>query len=118
MIVDDVATNREILAQVLERIGVQVRQVDSGAAALEAVEQERPDLVFMDIRMPGMDGAEALWRLRQQSGPRLPVVAISASVLAHEQQRYLQSGFDGFSGQALPAGAALRLSGRGAGGTI
>ena len=96
LIVDDVATNREILAQILEHIGVQVRQVDSGAAALEAVEQARPDLVFMDIRMPGMDGLEALRRLRLQPGPRLQPVAVSASVLAHEQQRYLQSGFDGF----------------------
>jgi CheY-like chemotaxis protein len=95
LIVDDVATNREVLAQILERIGVQVRQVDSGAAALGAVGQARPDLVFMDIRMPGMDGVEALRRLRQEHGA-LPVVAVSASVLAHEQTSYLESGFDGF----------------------
>ncbi|MBI2503195.1 MAG: response regulator, partial [Candidatus Latescibacteria bacterium] len=52
LIVDDVATNREILAQILERLGAQVRQADSGEAALEAVRRERPDLVFMDMRMP------------------------------------------------------------------
>ena len=95
LIADDVATNREILVRMLERIGVQVRQVDSGAAALEAVAQEVPDLVFLDIRMPGMDGVEALQRLRHTYGD-LPVVAISASVLAHERQHYLHSGFDGF----------------------
>ena len=95
LIVDDVSTNREILAQMLTRIGIQVRQVDSGEAALKAVRQQRPDLVFMDIRMPGMDGVEALRRLRQEHGV-LPIVAISASALEHEQQSYLASGFDAF----------------------
>jgi len=95
LIVDDVATNREILAQILERIGVRVRQARSGEEALEVVRQGLPDLVFMDIRMPGMDGLEALRRLRQAHGP-LPVAAISASVMEHEKQYYLRCGFDAF----------------------
>ena len=84
LIVDDVSTNREILAQMLARIGVQVRQTDSGAGALAAVRQERPDLVLMDIHMPGLDGVETLRRLRQEHGS-LPVAAISASVMEHER---------------------------------
>ena len=95
LIVDDVSTNREILAQMLTRIGAQVRQVDSGEAALDAVCQQCPDLVFMDIRMPGMDGFEALRRIRQQHA-NLPVVAISASVIEHEEQYYLTCGFNAF----------------------
>ena len=95
LIVDDVATNRQMLEQMLESIGVGVRQVDSGEEALKTVRQGRPDLVFMDIRMPGMDGVETLHRLRQEHGP-LPVAAISASVMAHEKQYYLRSGFDAF----------------------
>ena len=95
LIVDDVLTNREILVQMLERIGAQIRQVDSGQAALAAVHQQQPDLVFMDIRMPGMDGVEALRRIRQKHAA-LPIVAISASVMQHEQQHYLASGFDAF----------------------
>ena len=95
LVVDDVATNREILTQILEGVGAQVRQVHSGEAALEAVREERPDLVLMDIRMEGMDGLEALRRLRAEHG-ELPVVAISASVLTHERQDYLDAGFDAF----------------------
>ena len=95
LIVDDVSTNREILAQILQRIGAQVYQADSGKAALAAVGQARFDLVFMDIRMPGMDGVETLERIRQVQGA-LPMVAISASVLEHEQELYLNSGFNAY----------------------
>ena len=95
LIVDDVAANREMLTQMLERIGARVHQVDSGAAGLKAVDDVQPDLVFMDIRMPGMDGMETLRRLRQ-THDGLPVAAISASVMAHQKQYYLQAGFDAF----------------------
>ena len=95
LVVDDVATNREILVQILEGLGAQVRQAQSGEEAIVAVRGERPDLVFMDIRMQGMDGVEALRRLRAEHGD-LPVVAISASVLTHERQDYLDAGFDAF----------------------
>jgi CheY-like chemotaxis protein len=95
LIVDDVATNREILAQILARLGAQVQQAPSGEAALEAVRRQRPDLIFMDIRMPGMNGVEVMQALRREHGP-LPMVAISASVLEHEREHYLQTGFDAF----------------------
>ena len=95
LIVDDVATNREILVQILERLGARVRQVASGEEAIEAVRQGRPDLVFMDIRMAGMDGVEALRRLRAEHGA-LPIAAISASVMQHQRQEFLQVGFDAF----------------------
>ncbi|MCC7265030.1 MAG: response regulator [Candidatus Latescibacteria bacterium] len=95
LIVDDVATNREILAQVLEHLGVTVRQASSGEEAVELARQARPDLVFTDIRMPGMGGAGVLSQLRQEHGA-LPIAAISASVMEHEKQYYLRSGFDAF----------------------
>jgi CheY-like chemotaxis protein len=95
LIVDDVQTNLDVLGQILERLGVQVRQAHSGEEAIAAAREARPDLVLMDMRMPGMSGLEALQALRREHGP-LPVVAVSASVLAHERQGYLQAGFDAF----------------------
>ncbi|MBI2502167.1 MAG: response regulator [Candidatus Latescibacteria bacterium] len=95
LIVDDVATNREILAQILVRLGARVRQASSGEEAVEAVRQGLPDLVFMDIRMEGMDGVEALRQLRAEHGA-LPIAAISASVMQHQRQDYLKAGFDAF----------------------
>ena len=95
LIVDDVATNRDILAQLLKGIGAQVALAEGGAQALEQARIQRPDLVFTDIRMPGMDGVELLRQLRQEH-PLLPVVAVSASVMEHERLYYLSAGFDDF----------------------
>jgi signal transduction histidine kinase/ligand-binding sensor domain-containing protein/CheY-like chemotaxis protein len=95
LIVDDVATNREILAQLLAQVGAQVDLAEGGEQALEQARASRPDLAFMDIRMPGMDGVEVLRRLRREH-PLLPVVAISASVMEHERLYYLSAGFDDF----------------------
>jgi len=95
LIVDDVATNREILAQLLARIGAEVDLAEGGEEALAQARANRPDLVFSDIRMPGMDGVEVLRRLRREH-PLLPIVAVSASVMEHERLYYLSAGFDDF----------------------
>ena len=109
LVVDDVPENREVLAGLLERIGVEVRQAGSGAQALDQVRGELPDLVFMDIRMPGMSGVEAMERLRQESGSRqVKVVAVSASVLDHERHGHLEAGFDAFLGKPFQAAEVYR----------
>ncbi len=97
LVVDDVVENRAVLAGLLADIGVVVEQADSGAAGLEQLRQNRPDIVFTDIRMPNMDGMEMSRQLWQQWGREATkVVAISASVLEHERQTYLDFGFDAF----------------------
>ena len=95
LIVDDVAANRDILAQMLARIGVGVDLVESGAQALEQARQHRPDIVFMDIRMPDMDGSETRQFLVDEHGvDAFRVVAVTASAFAHQRQQYLAEGFD------------------------
>ena len=92
--VADVETNRDILTQMLTRIGVSVRTASSGSEALELVRKEMPDVVFMDIRMPGMDGMETLRRLSEEHGrDATKVIAVTASVFAHQQQEFMQAGF-------------------------
>ena len=87
-------------------IGCGVRVVESGEQALKEIQSERPDIVFLDIRMPGMDGMETARRMRtfrESKESEIPkLVAISASVLAHEQQRYFAAGFRGLCREALP----------------
>ena len=102
LVVDDVDTNRDILAKLLGHIGVQVQQAASGQQALDLVAAQMPDIVFLDIHMPGMDGSEVLQHLQRQYAEALcKVVAVTASVLDHERAEYLASGFDAFIAKPL-----------------
>ena len=100
LVVDDIAENRDVLVQMLAQIGVEVERAEGGAEALAAIGLRRPDIVFMDIRMPQLGGVETLERLEGAGERRgVKVVAISASVMAHERQKYLDAGFDAFVGK-------------------
>ena len=94
LIVDDVAHNRDTLALQLRQIGFRVDTVDSGEAALVAVAKSRPALVFMDIRMPGMDGIECARQLRARYHG-LPVLAFTASVFDAQVNADIRAHFDG-----------------------
>lgn len=105
LIVDDVAENRQVLAGLLEDIGASVRTAEGGEACLSAVAQRRPDIVLMDMRMPGMSGGEVARQVWQTNGREaLKIVAVSASVLDHERQVYRHQGFDEFLDKPVRAG--------------
>ena len=79
LIVDDVEDNLEILGDLLEFDGYNVRKAQSGEEALEQVQASRPDLVLMDILMPGMDGFEVCTRLKAaESTKSIPVIFVSS----------------------------------------
>jgi CheY-like chemotaxis protein len=97
LVVDDVLENREVLSSLLGDLGCHVQTAASGAEAIERLQARPPHVVFMDIRMPGMDGIQVVRRIRRQIGQHAPkFVALSASVLAHEQRACLARGFDDF----------------------
>jgi CheY-like chemotaxis protein len=105
LIVDDVLENRDVLSQILQSIGCEVVVAESGQRALDQLQLKVPDIIFMDIRMPGMDGKEAARRIWQQFGKeRITLVALSASVFEHERQEYLEAGFDEFIGKPFRFG--------------
>ncbi len=100
LVVDDAADNRDILARMLETLGVGVTVANDGEQALAALKRSLPDIVFMDIRMPVMDGREALQRIRQEWPDQRPVcIAVSASGITHDRQHYIDLGFDDFIGK-------------------
>jgi len=97
LVADDTKENRDVLAQILSDIGVEVRLAENGQEALEAVRAEIPDIVFMDIRMPTMNGLEAARHIWDEFGKdRLKIAAVSASVLEHEKKMFMDVGFDDF----------------------
>lgn len=79
VIVDDIAENLSILSTILEKEGYRVRPAISGALALQAIEIQLPDLILLDIRMPGMDGFEVCKRLKaNEQTKNIPVIFVSA----------------------------------------
>lgn len=97
LVVDDNQQNREVLSQLLMGIGCEVRIANNAFEAFDKVGQAIPDLIFMDIRMPGMNGADATRRIISEHGPdRIKIVAITASVLEHERAGHMPAGFHGF----------------------
>ena len=97
IILDDVEHNREILAGFLSVLGVEVETANHGEELLQSLQRDIPQIVFMDIRMPEMDGIEVLQRIRAQwPDERIVCVAVSASSIVHRRQHYLDFGFDDF----------------------
>jgi len=97
LIADDTKVNRDVLSRMLIDLGVEVIEAENGKQAVEMFRSHQPDIVFMDIRMPVMDGLEAARRLFEEFDKnQLKIIAISASTLRHEQEEYFQAGFDDF----------------------
>ncbi len=79
LVVDDVAANLKLLGEILKTEGYKVRQVPSGELALQVAAREKPDLILLDVMMPGMDGYEVCRRLKADPGLKdIPVIFISA----------------------------------------
>lgn len=95
LVVDDIPENREVLATMLTLIGCEVVLAEHGRQAVEVVRVSRPQIVFMDIRMPEFDGIEATRRIAAEF-EGVKIVATSASALTHERDRVLKAGCDDF----------------------
>jgi len=78
LVVDDEPTISEIVSRYLERAGYATETADDGAEALEAITRFRPDLVVLDLMMPGIDGLEVLRRVRERPASRTAVILLTA----------------------------------------
>ena len=95
-IVEDNADNRLLLQAIL---GDQYTLVEyeNGVDALAGLARERPDLVLLDISLPGMDGTQILKRIRDDVALRsLPVIALTAHAMTGDRERFLSAGFDDY----------------------
>ncbi|MFM7335123.1 MAG: ATP-binding protein [Tabrizicola sp.] len=112
LIVDDIATNRLVASQLLLASGARVIEAASGPEALQRLEQGGVDVVLLDLMMPGMDGAETLRRIRAAYGKRVPVIAMTADVLAVRRDDELRTSLDGFLAKPILPEALREALGR------
>jgi two-component system, cell cycle response regulator DivK len=97
LVVEDNERNLKLLRDVLEYAGYDVRVARTGEDGVTLAIKEPPDLVLMDLQLPGIDGMEALRQLR--ASPRtadIPVVAVTAQAMKQDRERVLEAGFDGY----------------------
>ena len=97
MVVDDTKANRDILCHILQEAGLNITEAQNGQQALEKLHQAQklPDLIFLDIRMPIMDGVETLNHIKQDFAGCCPVcIVITAHALRHDIDHYIKQGFD------------------------
>ena len=100
LVVDDVPDNREILRQMLERVGFEIATADDGKQALELFLTWHPDLVLMDLRLPGIGGLETIRSIRtMESGGRVPIIAVTASAFEEDRRLVKEAGGDDFIGK-------------------
>jgi PAS domain S-box-containing protein len=118
LVVEDNPTNRMIATKMLENLGAVVQTAEDGERGVEAAATGVFDLVLMDIQMPGIDGVEATRRIRKLDGPasQLPIIALTANVMAHQHQDYLNAGMNGLVGKPISPNALLKEIARLAGG--
>jgi CheY-like chemotaxis protein len=101
LIVEDNELNLDLLVQLLED-DYELVTTDNGAAGVEMAQQERPDLILMDMSLPVMDGWEATRRLKADDEiMHIPVIALTAHAMSSDEEKALAAGCDGYLAKPL-----------------
>lgn len=110
LIVDDKELNRLVLKEMLETAGFSTLEADNGKTACERAAEYGPDLVFMDIKMPVMDGYAAVRILKDDPATNaIPIFALTASAFTNDERRILEAGFDGYLAKPFKRADLFRL---------
>jgi CheY-like chemotaxis protein len=97
LVVEDNEKNMKLFRDVLQAKGYTTLEATSGEDAVALAQTEEPSLVLMDVQLPGIDGIEALGRLRRdERTAAIPVLALTAQAMSGDRERFLAAGFDGY----------------------
>jgi len=105
LIADDKATGRELVRTVLERAGFAVIEASDGLEALRSARETAPDLIILDLHMPGLDGFGVIQELRRE--PQFvstPIMALTASAMQGDRERAMSVGFSGYMTKPIRLG--------------
>ncbi len=97
LVVEDLTDNRELLRDLLQIGNYEVVEAVNGQQALEVATREQPDLILMDVSLPGMDGFTATEQIKQNPAlATIPVIFVTAHTMEKERQRAFEAGGNGF----------------------
>ena len=97
LVVEDNEKNMKLLRDVLQATGYRTLEATTGEDAVELALSRETALVLMDVQLPGIDGIEALARLRRdERTASIPVLAVTAQAMSGDRERFLEVGFDGY----------------------
>ena len=97
LIVEDNEKNLKLARDVLQFSGFETLEAGTGEAAVRIARERRPNLILMDIELPGIDGVTALEQLRADPGTaQIPIIALTASAMLSDRDRFVGAGFDGY----------------------
>jgi CheY-like chemotaxis protein len=106
-VVEDNPDNRLLIRAILED-QCELEEYEAGEPALEGMRRQLPDVVLLDISLPGLDGLEILKRIRADAAlARLPVVALTAHAMSGDREKYLAAGFDDYVSKPIVDEAIL-----------
>jgi len=109
LLADDNLPSRELLREILETRGHCVMEASNGRDALDLIRQDQPELVLLDLQMPGMDGFRVIQELRRDIRfRRLPVIAVTASAMMGDRERAIAAGFDSYIAKPINSGELRR----------
>jgi two-component system, cell cycle response regulator DivK len=102
LIVEDNERNMKLVRDVLQVKGYATIEAITGEDGVKLALEQKPDLVLMDIQLPGMNGIEALRALRANSvTAKIPVIAVTASVMQQDRKQITEAGFDAYVGKPI-----------------
>ena len=102
LIVEDNEKNLKLVRDVLQYQGYQTIEAGTGEDGVRLAKARTPDLILMDIQLPGMDGITALLELRADPGTRaIPVIAVTASAMTQDRKKIIAAGFDGYQSKPI-----------------
>jgi two-component system, cell cycle response regulator DivK len=108
LIVEDNEKNMKLVRVVLQATGYSPLEATTGEEAVELALSQAPALVLMDVQLPGIDGVEALERMRQnERTASIPVLALTAQAMSGDRERFLEAGFDGYLAKPVDVGALI-----------
>jgi len=97
LVVEDNETNRKLFTTILQIEHYEVLEAEDAVRGLELGREHRPDLILMDVQLPGMDGLTATRKLKEDPDLKgIPVLALTAFAMAGDQQKALDAGCDGY----------------------